>query len=164
MNLSPFPHSPSIFSFYLHFLFISSFLSRFPCSPAPRAQGTTAVKPWIYGFAFTLGKWFLTDNSATVGRILMIFLADLHEILMKWWKKISPLARKRARTLKNGITRVTNFGQFWPIFGQKCFSFCDGKFFHVMENPWTFEPCFLDKNVLFGVYGQDMPIPPEKNN
>ena len=30
----------------------------------------TAVKPGSYGLAFTLWKWFLTDNWATVGRIL----------------------------------------------------------------------------------------------
>ena len=40
---------------------------------------STAVKP---GLAFTIGKWFLTDNSAKVGRILMIFSADPHEILI----------------------------------------------------------------------------------
>ena len=34
----------------------------------------TAVKPGIYWLAFTMGQWLLTDNSATVGRILMIFL------------------------------------------------------------------------------------------
>ena len=45
-----------------------------------------AAKPGIYGLAFTMGIWFLTDNSATVGRILMIFLAHPHgiSILMKW--------------------------------------------------------------------------------
>ena len=42
----------------------------------------TAVKPGIYGLAFTMGKWFLTDNSATVGWILMISSADPHEILI----------------------------------------------------------------------------------
>ena len=40
----------------------------------------TAFKPGIYGLAFTMGKWFLTDNSAIVGWILMISPADLHEI------------------------------------------------------------------------------------
>ena len=44
---------------------------------------STAVKPGIYGLAFTVGKWFLTDNSATVGRILMMSAADPHEILIK---------------------------------------------------------------------------------
>ena len=46
----------------------------------------TAVKPGIYGLAVTMGKWSLTDNSAVVGRILMIFSADPHEILIliKW--------------------------------------------------------------------------------
>ena len=39
----------------------------------------TAVKPGIYGLAFTMGKWSLTDNSATVGRVLMISSADPHE-------------------------------------------------------------------------------------
>ena len=41
-----------------------------------------AVKPGICGLAFTMGKWFLTDNSATVGRILMISSADPHDILI----------------------------------------------------------------------------------
>ena len=36
-------------------------------------MASTPVKPGIYGLAFTMGKWFLTDNSAMVGRILMIF-------------------------------------------------------------------------------------------
>ena len=46
----------------------------------------TAVKPGIYGLAFTIGKWFLTDNLATVGLILMISSTDPHEILnlIKW--------------------------------------------------------------------------------
>ena len=46
----------------------------------------TAVNPGIHGLAFTMGKWFLTDNLATVGRILMILSADPHEILImiKW--------------------------------------------------------------------------------
>ena len=53
------------------------------------AQGGTAVKPGIYGLAFTMGKWFLTNNSATVGRILMISSADPQEIfiLIKLGKK-----------------------------------------------------------------------------
>jgi len=45
---------------------------------------TTAVKPGIYGLAFTMGKCFLTDNSATVGRILMISSADPHEIFDRY--------------------------------------------------------------------------------
>ena len=51
-----------------------------------RRWRNTAVKPEIYGLAFTMGKWFLTENSATVGRILMISSADPHEILTlrKW--------------------------------------------------------------------------------
>ena len=44
----------------------------------------TAVKPGNYGLAFTMGKWFLTDNSATVGRILMISSADPHEIFDRY--------------------------------------------------------------------------------
>ena len=44
----------------------------------------TAVKPGIYGLAFTMGKCFLTDNSATVGRILMISSADPHEIFDRY--------------------------------------------------------------------------------
>ena len=46
-----------------------------------------------------MGKWFLTDYSATVGRTLMIFLADRPEISipMECQKKFGPLARLRAR-------------------------------------------------------------------
>ena len=45
-------------------------------------QEYTAVKPGIYGLSFTMGKWFLTDNSATVGRILIISPVDPHKILI----------------------------------------------------------------------------------
>ena len=84
-------------------------------------MASTAVKPGIYGLAFTMGKWFLTDNSAMVGRILMISSADPHEILilMKWWKN---------------QPSTTSASGFWPIFAQKCCGFCDGKFFPVMRN------------------------------
>ena len=34
----------------------------------------------ISELAFTMGKWSLTENLATVGRILLIFSADPHEI------------------------------------------------------------------------------------
>ena len=46
----------------------------------------TAVRPEIYGLTFAMGKWFLIDNSATVGRIFIIFAIDPHEILIliKW--------------------------------------------------------------------------------
>ena len=44
-----------------------------------RDRNSTAVKPGINGLAFTMGKWSLTDNSATVGRVLMISSADPHE-------------------------------------------------------------------------------------
>ena len=36
----------------------------------------TTVKPGIYGLAFTMGKWLLTDNSATVGRIHTSYLSQ----------------------------------------------------------------------------------------
>ena len=42
----------------------------------------TAVKPGIYGLAFTMGKWFLTENSAMVGWILMISSPNPHESLI----------------------------------------------------------------------------------
>ena len=67
-----------------------------------------------------MGKWFLTDNSATVGRILRIFLADSHEIsiLMKLWK-ISPLKCLRGRGRK---LRITGIG-IWANFGLILFKF-----------------------------------------
>jgi len=79
-------------------------------------------------------------NSSTVGRILMFSSADPHEILIliKWWK-ISPLARLQVRARKICIMRIVDFGQFWPIFAQKCFGFRDGKFFPVMGNTWNFQ-------------------------
>ena len=45
-----------------------------------------ALKPGIYGLAFSMGKCFLTDNWATVGRILIISSAHPHRILIliKW--------------------------------------------------------------------------------
>ena len=48
---------------------------REPCQPptfTPKSL-LLSVKPGIYGLVFTMGKWFLTDYSATVGRFLMIF-------------------------------------------------------------------------------------------
>ena len=59
---------------------------------------------------FTMGKWFLTDYSATVGRILTIFFADP----MKFWfqlnaEKIIPLARLREGAHKNCITGIIFF-------------------------------------------------------
>ena len=74
----------------------------------------------MYGLAFIMGKWFLTDNSATVGRILRIFLADSHEIsiLMKLWK-ISPLKCLRGRGRK---LRITGIG-IWANFGLILFKF-----------------------------------------
>ena len=86
------------------------------------------------------GKMVLADNSATVGRILMIFSADPHEnsILIKWWK-ISPLARLQKRARKICTLRIVDFGQFWPIFAQKCFGFCNWKFFPAMGNTPNFQ-------------------------
>ena len=43
------------------------------------------------------------------------------------------------RARKICIMRIVDFGQFWPIFAQKCFSFRDGKFFPVMGNTWKFQ-------------------------
>ena len=60
-----------------------------------------------------MGNWFSTDYSATVGRILMIFFGrppwnfDSDEMLKK-----SYLARARACNIR--ITRLADFGQFWP--------------------------------------------------
>ena len=69
-----------------------------------------------------MGKWFLTDYSATFGRILMISLADPHEIPIKWW----------ARNFC--ITRIADFGQFGPVLAQISFGFCVGYFFPVWGN------------------------------
>ena len=54
-----------------------------------------------------MGKWFLTDYSATVGRILMIFSADPHEnsILMKWWKN-QPSILANSDPVKRGFINL----------------------------------------------------------
>ena len=95
---------------------------------------------WIYGLPFTMGKWFLTDNSSMVGRILMISSADHHDILImiRWWKN-SPLAHLQARARKICIMCIVDFDQFWPFFAQKCFGFCVEKFFPVWGNTWNFQ-------------------------
>ena len=60
-----------------------------------------------------MGKWFLTDNLATVGRVLMTYSAHPHEIsILINGEKISPPARLRASKLR--ITRIANFGLFLP--------------------------------------------------
>ena len=77
-----------------------------------------AVKPGICGLAFTMGKWFLTDNSATVGRILMISSADPHEILIliKWWKNHP--SSKSAKACTQNLHYVHS--GFWPILAYFC--------------------------------------------
>ena len=70
-----------------------------------------------------------------VGLILIIHSGDPHEILILInGEKISPLASLQVRACKICIMRVVDFGQFWPIFAQKCFGICNGKFFPVMGN------------------------------
>ena len=77
-----------------------------------------------------MGKCFLTDNSPTVDRILMIFSTDPHEIsiLMKW-QKVSPLARLQAHARKLCILSIADLGQFWPIFAKMLFGFSERTFF-----------------------------------
>ena len=81
-----------------------------------------------------MGKWFLTDSSATVGWIMIFFSADPHEIslLTKWRNKTSPFARLRALRVKQILA---NFGLFLP----KCFGFSDGDFFPVVGNISRFQ-------------------------
>ena len=86
----------------------------------------------------------------------MISSADPHEILIliEWWK-ISPLARLQVRARKICIVRIVDFGQFWPIFAQKCSGFPAGKFFPVMGNSslwWETLETFRDQSALLGEY------------
>ena len=63
-----------------------------------------------------MGNWFLTDYPAMVGRILMIFSADPHEILipMKCWKNQPSDTSAR-------IVHIGDFGQIWLILTQLAF-------------------------------------------
>ena len=64
-----------------------------------------------------MGNWFLTDYSATVGQILVIFSIDPHEILfpMKCWK-VQPPGMCKIR-----IVHIADFGQFGPILTRLAF-------------------------------------------
>ena len=65
-------------------------------------------------------KWFLTYFSQTVGRILMVFLADPHEISISMkWLKFSPIARLRARAGNFCIAILANF--VIQFYGGLCF-------------------------------------------
>ena len=62
--------------------------------------------------AFSMGKCFLTDNWATVGRILIISSAHPHRILIliKWWKNQPPSTSASA-----GVqTSHYMSSRFWP--------------------------------------------------
>ena len=63
-----------------------------------------------------MGKWFLTDNSATVGRILMTYSAHPNEIsiLIKWWKN------QPSSTSACAQTSHYAFSGFWPIMAYFC--------------------------------------------
>ena len=65
-----------------------------------------------------MGKWFLAGNSATIGRILMIFSAVPHET--KEMVKNSLMARLRAHALLLHYDFGQNVIRF---FGELCFSF-----------------------------------------
>ena len=80
----------------------------------------------------------LTDNSATVGRILMISSADLHEILIliKWWKNQPSSLQMPSRKIR--IIRIVDFGQFWPIFAQRCLGFSEHTFYFWAHQHETF--------------------------
>ena len=79
--------------------------------------------------AFSMEKWFSTDYSATVGRILMIFSADPLKFRFRWnVTKSNPLARL------SGCAQNSHYAYsgFWPIFayfGPIVLRFLWGKFF-----------------------------------
>ena len=103
-----------------------------------------------------MGKWFLTDYSATVGWIMMIFSADPHEIslLTKWWNKISPLARLRALRVKQILA---NFGLFLP---KSALVYARGNFFLWGETLATFR----DQSAMLGEdLSQKLPLGPPYN-
>ena len=64
-------------------------------------------------------EMFLTDYSATAGRILMIFSAVPHET--EEMVKISPMARLRAHARNFCITILAKM--WFVFFGGLCFSF-----------------------------------------
>ena len=77
-----------------------------------------------------MGKWFLTDCSSTVGRILMIFSADPIKFQFQWNdEKISLLAPNFAN-LASFALRVklilANFDLLWPRLAS---FFCGGILF-----------------------------------
>ena len=100
----------------------------------------------------------------------MTFLADPHEIPIpiKWWKN------QPSSTSASGSAQYSRYAhsEFWPVFAQKCFGFCNGKFFPLMGITCNFQgsisttrrtfepktspafplkPHLLAKNVLFMV-------------
>ena len=92
---------------------------------------------------------FITDNWATVVRILIIFSAVQTPMKFQFWKngeKISPLASLHARARKLRITRKEDFGLFFP---QKCFVFCERNFFLWWKTLETFRglPALLGEHL-----------------
>ena len=61
-----------------------------------------------------MGKWLLTDYSATLGRIFRVIFWQPNEtsIPVKCWK-ISPLAPQRMRARISRIRRIADYGQLW---------------------------------------------------
>ena len=49
-----------------------------------RAYNRVAQVHWCLGLPLSMGKWFSTDHLATVGRILIIFLAEPVEFRFRW--------------------------------------------------------------------------------
>ena len=73
--------------------------------------------PPLWGLPFSKGKWFSTHYPATVGQILMTFLADPHEISipMKGWKS-HPSSTSARACLQNSYcahSRWTKCGSFF---------------------------------------------------
>ena len=91
-----------------------------------------------------MGKWFLSDNSATVGRILMIFSAHPHEISIpiKWWKN-QPSSTSAMRNFPHRWEIPEKFRDQSALLGE-----------HLSQKlplPSPNNPIFSAKDVLFRV-------------
>ena len=101
-------------------LYISFHKGRVQENPSPWNR---PLKVGVWGAALTWMHSAFFNLHYFFGRCKKKLDSD--EIL----KKISPLTCLRAHARKIRILRIADFGQFWTISAQTCFSSCDGAFF-----------------------------------
>ena len=91
---------------------------------AKQIPAITGDAPRI-GLSFLIGKWFPTDYSATVGRILVTFTADPYEILipLKCWKNPPSSVGKILTLLGRGGGSMNLVHDLESIFSKKLLSF-----------------------------------------